>query len=124
MQIHVTTADGTPYYSQIVSQVRFLVATGRLTAGEQLPPVRKLAVQLTLNPNTVARAYRELETGGIVLSKRGAGVFVSDGVSPLSKKEKTRILTDKIDTLLASSRQLGADIETLVKLVRKRDKQL
>ena len=124
MQIHVTTADGTPYYSQIVSQVRLLVATGRLAAEEQLPPVRKLAEQLTLNPNTVARAYRELETEGLVISKRGAGVFVSAGGSPLSKKEKTRVVTDKIDTLLASARQLGVDIETLLKLVRQRDKQL
>lgn len=124
MQIHITDADGSPYYSQIVSQVRFLIATGRLLAGEQLPPVRKLAEQLTLNPNTVARAYRELEMQNLVSSKRGAGVFVENGVSPLSKKEKLRVVTERIDAMLASARQLGIEVETLVKLVRQRDKKL
>ena len=101
-----------------------MVATGRLTAGEKLPPVRKLAQQLTLNPNTVARAYRELETEGLVISKRGAGVFVADGVSPLSRKEQRRVVEERIDALLASSRQMGIDIETLLQLVKKRDKKL
>lgn len=124
MQIHVNNSDGTPYYSQIVSQIRFLVATGRLETGEQLPPVRKLAEQLTVNPNTVARAYRELECEGVVTSRRGAGVFVAEGTSPLSKKEQTRVVTEKIDQLLATSRQMGLDIEMLVKLLRQRDKKL
>ena len=124
MQIHVTTADGTPYYVQVVSQVKFLVASGRLEPGQQLPPVRKLAEQLTLNPNTIARAYRELEAEGVVTSKRGSGVFVASGVSPLSKREKTRILTERIDALLATSRQMGVDIDSLVKLVKQRDKTI
>lgn len=124
MQIHIGQADGIPYYAQIVTQVRYLIATGRLAAGEQLPPVRKLAEQLTLNPNTVARAYRELESAGLVASRRGAGVFVSDGVSPLSKKEKTRVLTEKIDNLLSAARQLGIDRETLLKLIRQRDRKI
>ncbi len=124
MQIHVTTADGTPYYVQVVSQVKFLVASGRLEPGQQLPPVRKLAEQLMLNPNTIARAYRELEAVGVVTSKRGSGVFVASGVSPLSKCEKTRILTERIDALLATSRQMRVDIDSLVKLVKQRDKTI
>ena len=124
MQIHINQSDGTPYYTQIVGQIRLMVATGRLTSGDRLPPVRKLAEQLTLNPNTVARAYRELEAEGVVTSKRGSGVFISDGTSPLSRQEKTRVVTERIDALLASSRQLGIDIESLVRLVRQRDKRL
>ncbi len=124
MQIHVTNADGTPYYVQVVGQVKFLVASGRLEPGQQLPPVRKLAEQLTLNPNTIARAYRELEAEGVVTSKRGSGVFVASGVSPLSKREKTRILTERIDALLATSRQMRVDIDSLVKLVEQRDKTM
>ena len=62
MQIHVSSSDGTPLYQQLVTQIRFLTASGRLEEGEQLPPVRKLAEQLLINPNTVARAYRELES--------------------------------------------------------------
>lgn len=124
MQIHINTADGTPYYTQIVSQIRLMIATERLQSGDKLPPVRKLAEQLTLNPNTVARAYRELEAEGLVASKRGSGVFVSDGVSPLSRREKTRVVTERIDALLTSARQVGVDIETLVRLVRQRNKKL
>ena len=65
MQIHITEADGTPFYQQVVNQVKLLVASGRLEEGEQLPPVRKLAEKLLVNPNTIARAYRELESEGV-----------------------------------------------------------
>ena len=89
-----------------------------------MPPVRKLAEQLLVNPNTVARAYRELESSGVVASRRGAGVFIADGQSPLARREKTRILTERIDALLAESRQLDVDLEALVKLIRQRDRNL
>lgn len=124
MQIHINTSDGSPYYTQILAQVRFMIATGRLAPDERLPPVRKLAEQLTLNPNTVARAYRELEAEGLVTTRRGAGVFVSDGVSPLSRKEQTRVINERIDALLTSAQQLDVDDETLLKLVRQRAKKL
>ena len=64
MQIHISTNDGVPIYLQIVNQVKYLVAAGRLDAGEELPPIRVLAERLVVNPNTVARAYRELEADG------------------------------------------------------------
>jgi len=123
MQIHVSDTDGTPFYQQVVTQIRFLVASGRLEEGEQLPPVRKLAEQLLINPNTVARAYRELEAEGVVAPKRGAGVFVSDVGSPLSRKEKTRILGERINAMLTESQQLGFDLEAVVKLIRQRGTQ-
>ena len=120
MQIHVSDASGTPYYQQVVSQIRLLVASGRLEAGEQLPTVRKLAEQLLINPNTVARAYRELEAEGVVSARRGAGVFVSDTGSPLSAREKTKRLNERIDGLLAEATQLGFDLDALVRLVEQR----
>ena len=123
MQIHVSDTDGTPFYQQVVTQIRFPVASGRLEEGEQLPPVRKLAEQLLINPNTVARAYRELEAEGVVAPKRGAGVFVSDVGSPLSRKEKTRILGERINAMLTESQQLGFDLEAVVKLIRQRGTQ-
>ena len=123
MQIHVSDTDGTPFYQQVVTQIKFLVASGRLEEGEQLPPVRKLAEQLLINPNTVARAYRELEAEGVVAPKRGAGVFVSDVGSPLSRKEKTRILGERINAMLTESQQLGFDLEVVVKLIRQRGTQ-
>ncbi|MDG1896997.1 MAG: GntR family transcriptional regulator [Fuerstiella sp.] len=120
MQIRISQNDGTPIYQQVVSQVRLLVSSGRLAEGQQLPAVRKLAEQLLINPNTVARAYRELESAGIVVSRRGSGVFVSDSCSPLSRREKNRILNDRIDALLAEAVQLDFDLENVVTLVRQR----
>lgn len=120
MQIHVSDSSGTPYYQQVVSQIRLLVASGRLEPGEQLPAVRKLAEQLLINPNTVARAYRELEAEGVVTARRGAGVFVSEGGSPLSKREKTKRLNERIDGLLAEATQLGFDLDALLRLVEQR----
>lgn len=124
MQIHITEADGTPFYLQVVNQIKFLVASGRLEEGDQLPPVRRLAQQLLVNPNTIARAYRELEAEGVVASKRGAGVFVSDSGSPLSRKEKTRILNERIDMLLAESSQLGVSVDSLLKLIEQRHRKI
>ena len=76
MQIHITSSDGVPIYLQIVNQVKYLVASGRLSPGEELPPIRTLAEQLLVNPNTVARAYRELETAGVVTKRRTAGTVL------------------------------------------------
>lgn len=123
MQIHVSEADGTPFYQQVVSQIRLLVATGRLEPGEQLPPVRKLAEQLLINPNTVARAYRELEAEGVVSARRGAGVFVSDAGSPLSRRERLKRVNERIDGLLAEATQLGFGTDTVLRLVEQRGRQ-
>ena len=107
MQIHISANDGVPIYLQIVNQVKYLVAAGRLVPGDETPPIRKLAEQLLVNPNTVARAYRELERDGILTSRQGAGTRVSAGGSPLSDAEKTRILSERADALLAEAGQLG-----------------
>jgi GntR family transcriptional regulator len=97
MQIHISTADGVPIYLQIVNQIKYLVSSGRLSAGEELPPIRSLAEKLVINPNTVARAYRELEGAGIVEKRRTAGTYVSDQGSPLARRERMRILAERID---------------------------
>ncbi|MCA9084936.1 MAG: GntR family transcriptional regulator [Planctomycetaceae bacterium] len=123
MQIRVSSDDGVPIYQQVMHQIKLLVSTGRLDDGEQLPAVRKLAEQLLINPNTVARAYRELEAEGVLTSRRGAGVFVSGGGSPLSRKEKNRLLNEKIDALLAEAAHLKFDVETVIDLVRKRSQR-
>lgn len=124
MQLHITTNNGVPIFLQIVNQVKYLVASGRLAHGAELPSIRDLAEQLLINPNTVARAYRELEVAGVVVKRRAAGTFVSDAGSPLARKEKIRILTERIDALLAEARQLGIGLEEVVDLVHERDKLL
>jgi GntR family transcriptional regulator len=124
MQIHVSPNDGVPIYQQVVNQIRYLAASGRLEAGEQLPPVRKLAEQVLVNPNTIARAYRELEQAGIIEARQGSGSFISAKVSPLSRRERTRILNERIDMLLAEAAQMNIDVETVVKLLRERSQRI
>src|SRR5436853_5103293 len=121
MHIHISTADGIPIYLQIVNQVKYLVASGRLAPGEEMPPIRTLAEQLVVNPNTVARAYRELEVAGIVTKRRTAGTYVSEAGSPLARQERLRILTERIDLLLAEARQMDIRMEEVIDLLRERD---
>lgn len=120
VQIHISISDGVPIYLQIVNQVKFLVASGRLAAGEELPPIRGLAEQLLINPNTVARAYRDLEAAGIVEKRRTAGTYVSDQGSPLARRERVKILTERIDALLAEARHMDVSIEDVFKFIQQR----
>ena len=121
MQIHISTSNGLPIYLQITNQVKYLVASGRLEPGEELPPIRTLAEKLVVNPNTVARAYRELETAGVLEKRRTAGTYVSRAGSPLAREERIRILTERIDALLAEARQMDVEVRELIDLVRLRD---
>ena len=121
MQLHISSHDGVPIYLQIVNQVKYLVASGRLKPGEELPPIRTLAEQLLINPNTVARAYRELELAGIVTKRRTAGTYVSETTSPLARRERLKIVTERIDALLAEARQMSIDTEALMELIQERD---
>ena len=91
MNIHIAPGDGVPVYLQIINQVKHLIAAGRLVPGDEMPPIRTLAQQLLINPNTVARAYRDMEAAGIVVTRRGAGTVVSESASPLARAERLRI---------------------------------
>ncbi|MDB5312430.1 MAG: ytrA [Gemmataceae bacterium] len=124
MDIHISPHDGVPIYLQIVNQVKYLVAAGRLAPGEELPAIRVLADRLVVNPNTVARAYRELEVAGVVEKRRTAGTYVSAAGSPLARRERLKILTERIDALLAEARQLGIRTDAVVDLLRQRDEVL
>jgi GntR family transcriptional regulator len=124
MQLHISPSDGVPIYLQIVNQVKYLVAAGRLLPGEELPPIRVLAQKLQVNPNTVARAYRELEVAGVVTKRRTAGTYVSDTGSPLARRERLRILAERADALLAEARQMNVDLEEVIELLRQRDEAM
>jgi GntR family transcriptional regulator len=123
MHLHITN-DGVPIYLQIVNQVKYLVASGRLAPGEELPPIRVLAEKLLVNPNTVARAYRELEVAGIVTKRRTAGTYVSDAGSPLTRRERLKVLTERADALLAEARQMNVSTEEVLELLRQRDEAM
>ena len=121
MQIHISSSDGVAIYVQIVNQVKYLVASGRLTPGAELPPIRVLAERLLINPSTVARAYRELESAGIVEKRRTAGTYVTDQGSPLARRERVKILAERIDALLAEARQMNIALEDVIKLIEQRN---
>jgi GntR family transcriptional regulator len=123
VQIHLSD-DGLPKWQQIANQVKLLVGSGRLIVGEELPPIRVLAEQLLINPNTVARAYRELENEGVVEKRGTAGTYVSDSGSPLARRERLKILTERIDALLAEARQLNFTTDEVIQALRQRDQAL
>lgn len=120
MHIHISTGDGVPIYLQVVNQIKFLIASGRLASGEELPSIRVLADQLLINPNTVARAYRELEAAGIVEKRRTAGTYVSEQGSPLNRRERVKILTERIDALLSEASHMNVTVDEVLKLVQQR----
>jgi GntR family transcriptional regulator len=124
MQIHISANDGVPIYLQIVNQVKYLVACGRLSPGDELPPIRVLADQVRINPNTVARAYRELEQAGVVFKRGTTGTFVSDTGSPLARRERVRIITERIDALLAEAEQLDFKLEEVQALVQQQHRAM
>ncbi|HWE96009.1 MAG TPA: GntR family transcriptional regulator [Tepidisphaeraceae bacterium] len=121
MQIHISPGDGVPIYLQIVNQVKYLVSSDRLARGEELPPIRVLAEKLLINPNTVARAYRELELAGIVEKRRTSGTYVSGAGPRLVRRDRLKIVTQRIDALLAEARQMDIGLEEVIAILRQRD---
>jgi GntR family transcriptional regulator len=96
-----------PLYAQVTESVRHAVATGRLRPGEQLPTVRQLAVDLRINPNTVARAYTELERDGVICTRQGRGTFVSDAPSQARAGPDHRRLAEVARKALLEAQRLG-----------------
>jgi GntR family transcriptional regulator len=121
MHIHISSSDGVAIYLQIVNQIKYLVASARLTPGTELPPIRLLAERLLINPSTVARAYRELEMAGVVEKRRTAGTYISDQGSPLARRERLKILADRVDALLAEARQMKIGVDDVYKLIEQRN---
>jgi len=121
LQIAINESEGTPLYLQLVRQLKHQIATGRLAPGDELPSVRVLAQQLVINPNTVVRAYRQLDEAGLIYTRRGSGTYVADRASPYSDAERRRILSARLDTVVVESRNLGYSMEQVVDLLRERD---
>jgi GntR family transcriptional regulator len=120
MELRVSTGDGVPIYLQIATQVKHLVASGRLAPGDEIPPIRVLAQQLLVNPNTVARAYLELEREGVVQKRHGSGTYISGNGSPLARKERLKIVSERIDALLAEASHLQVEPAELICLIKER----
>lgn len=112
--------SGVPFYRQIVDQIRYGIASKRLLPGEQLPTVRELAVQLGLNPNTVRKAYSELEILGVLDTQQGTGTFVSNQEVQIGDAEKHRMLKQVCDELVARGQQYNLTLKEIVDHLQRR----
>ena len=120
MDISINLSDGVPIYRQIVNQVKYLIASGLLRPGEELPPIRTLALKLRVTPNTIVKAYGELEVSGVIHKRQGSGTFVSDARPQLAIRERRRVIEQRIDALLAEAHQLNFSAEEILRMVRER----
>ena len=121
MDITINLSDGVPIYRQIVNQVKYLAASGLIQPGEELPPIRTLALQLKVTPNTIVKAYGELETSGVIHKRRGSGTFVSEGrPQQVTLRERRRVIEQRIDALLAEAHQLSFTEDDILRMVRER----
>ena len=109
MFISVDPSKDVPIFRQIVQQIKTAVAMGRLQPEEPLPSVRQLAVELAVNPNTVARAYLDLEIEGVIYKRQGAGTFVSGQGVRVSREEQRRVLGELFERALVEGANLGMD---------------
>lgn len=112
--------SGVPFYRQIVDQIRFGIASGRLKPGEQLPTVRSLAVQLSVNPNTISKVYRELEIRNVLETQQGTGTFVSAEAFRIPVKERRRKLAEICDEFVTIAGTYGFTVQDLIEVLRSR----
>ena len=120
MKFAIDGRSGVPLYRQIIEQVKFAIARGRLGPGAQLPTVRQLAVDLSINPNTVIRAYRELEIEGVLDTHQGSGTFVGMRKPEIDALEKQRMLDQILTDLLARAFDYGLTFDDVVEGLRQR----
>lgn len=107
MWFHVDVRSGVPIYMQILNQVKRATASGLLKPGDQMPSVRELALELTVNPNTIAKAYQELERDGVIKTVRGIGTFVAEKEVKIVYEERVKVLLTAIDKVLIEAHHLG-----------------
>lgn len=117
MQYRIEANSGVPIYRQIVSQIRTAVAKGLLQPGEKLPTVREMSRILLVNPNTVAKSYRDLEREGVLVMRHGLGVYVAGMSSEISTEGRERRLQEAIDQLLTEAVHLGFSHDGLMQRV-------
>jgi len=112
--------SGVPFYRQIVDQIRYGIASERLLPGEQLPTVRDLAVRLEINPNTVRKAYSELEILGVLDTQQGTGTFVAVKEIEIEDVERDRMLGQICDELVARGQQYNLTLSEIVNHLQRR----
>jgi GntR family transcriptional regulator len=117
MQFRLDPQSGVPIYRQLIDQVTGAVAAGKMLAGDQLPTVRQLAVDLAVNPNTVVRAYRELEIRGMLETQQGTGTFISNQKIQNNKGERQRQLQQLVTEFVARAGAAGFTVPDLLEVL-------
>ncbi len=120
MNFLIDSKSGVPFYRQIIEQVKFAIARGALGPGDQLPTVRQLAVDVSINPNTVIRAYRELEIEGVLDTHQGSGTFVGQRKPKVDELERQRMLDQILTELLARAGGYGFTLDDVLEGLRQR----
>ena len=113
MQFRIDNASERAVYQQIIDQVKRDIALGRLAKDEKLPTVRQLAAQLAINPNTIAKAYRQLEQQGIITTKPGAGTFIANLDSNLSRTVRKKLICTELERLIIDAVHMQIDKKAL-----------
>ena len=115
MQIRIDNSSERPVYQQIIDQVKRDIALGRLCKDEKLPTVRQLAGELAINPNTIAKAYQQLEREGIITTRAGGGTFVANLDSDLSNSVKKKLICEDLERAVVDAFHMQIDSQTLLK---------
>ncbi len=123
VQISIDPKSGVPFYRQIIEQVKFAIARGDLASGDRLPTVRQLAVDLSINPNTVIRAYRELEIAGMLTTQQGSGTFVSNNRPDVDGLERQRMLDQILTDMLARATDYGFTLDDVLQGLQQRKEE-
>ncbi|GHT63591.1 GntR family transcriptional regulator [Spirochaetia bacterium] len=117
MNFSLDPANGVPIYRQIIQQIEYGILSERLRTGDKLPTIRSLAVDLKINPNTIARAYGELEIRGILATQVGSGTYISDKRPPAEDDGRIRKIQELLARFMQEMRGLGADKKEIIELI-------
>jgi GntR family transcriptional regulator len=113
----LNTANGAPIYRQIIQQIEYAILSGRMRPGDRLPTIRSLAVELKTNPNTIAKAYGELEIRGILATQVGSGTFISDKKPVIEDDSLNRKIKEVAGRFMQEMQNLGVGKRELIKLI-------
>lgn len=117
MNFKIDPSSGLPIYHQLIEQIKYLIAAGTLQAEDQLPSVRKLSVDLRINPNTIAKAYNIMETSGIVYTRRGEGTFISPQVASSSGESRLQVIRSVVRQVTETAITMKISREDVLKMV-------
>lgn len=120
MVFQIDFKSGKPVYLQLVDQVRYAAASGALRPGEPLPSIRPLAEELRVNRNTIAKAYAELESQGIIETQPGRGCFLKENHTPFTRSVRQKLLLKEVDEAVVTAHHLQVDRDTFLALVKER----